>query len=667
MRRTSAALLLLASACAQRPAPVTVPAAVPPAVSQRYSVIMVTKPAGTQTITSRGDEIVVDFEYTDRGRGPKIHSVTEIDGRGLPISIETTGNDYLKTPVNERFTVTSGVARWKNSAEEGVAPAGPFYSAMYGTPADDALLVRAALASGGTLPLFPAGTATVRKVGETTLRGTHLNAFSIAGIGFAPHEIWLDDQHNYFAGVSSWMSVIREGFENDVKTLVAAEEERAKTRVAQVAQTLMHTPAGNRLTIVNARVFDPRTGTLSAPTTINVEGERIVSLGVPQERNAADVIDAAGKVVLPGLWDMHTHLGSDDGLLNIAAGVTSVRDLGNDSDYVLALKRDFDSGAAIGPRVVLAGLVDGPGPFQGPTNILAGNEAEALKAVEFFAGRGYEGLKIYSSVVPALVPVLTKAAHEHGMRVSGHVPAGMNASQAIDAGYDEIQHANMLLLNFMPEVKDTRTPQRFTEVAARAADLDLGSPEVQAFLTKLHDRGTVIDPTLSIFEEMFTARAGKVSPNFAAVADRLPPQVRRGTLTGGLPVPEGMEERYRASFAKMLALVAEAYRRDVKIVAGTDSMAGFSLHRELELYAEAGIPNADVLRIAALVPAQILKREKDLGTIEPGKLADLILIDGNPLTNISDIRNVVTVVKGGKVFDAQKLYAELGVAPPRLP
>lgn len=371
--------------------------------------------------------------------------------------------------------------------------------------------------------------------------------------------------------------------------------------------------------------------------------------------------DAAGRVVLPGLWDMHTHFGDADGLLDIAAGVTSVRDLGNDPDFLLAQKQKIDAGEAIGPRIVLAGVIDGPGPFQAPTNMLVTTPDEARKAVDFYRQRGYEAIKIYSSVKPELVPVLTQYAHEHGMRVSGHIPAGMRAEEAVDAGYDEIQHANMLFLNFMPDVTDTRTPARFTEVAQRGADLDLQSSAVRAFIAKLRARGTALDPTLSVFENMFIARRGTISPTYAAVADRFPLQVRRQFLTGGLPVPEGMDARYRASFQKMLDAVATLHRSGVTIVAGTDALPGFTLHRELELYAQAGIPNADVLRIATLIPARILNREKDLGTIEPGKLADFIVVDGDPLANISDIRRVVRVVKDGKVYEPAELNREVGV------
>ena len=136
--------------------------------------------------------------------------------------------------------------------------------------------------------------------------------------------------------------------------------------------------------------------------------------------------------------------------------------------------------------------------------------------------------------------------------------------------------------------------------------------------------------------------------------------MRRYLLTGGLPVPEGMDERYRASFAKMVEIVGALHRAGVTIVAGTDDLAGFALHRELELYVQAGIPPAEVLRIATLVPAQVLKREKDLGTIEPGKLADFIIVDGDPTKNISDIRRVVRVVKDGKVFDPVAIYRGAG-------
>lgn len=648
MKRISlSALALLCAACATQPS------------TQRYTVLMSTNPAGSQVVTTRGNETTVDYEFNDRGRGPKLHTVMRVDGRGVPVSLETTGNDYLKTNVEERLTTTGDQVAWKNAAESGQGQAGAFYSSMYAPPEESAALARALLKAGGKLALHPGGEATIRKAGEESLRGTHVTAYEIGGLGFTPFEVWLNDDLRLFGTVSSWSSTIREGFEADAKQLIAAQDARAEARAAELAAKLTISPV--RVIVVNARVFDPRTLTLSAPTTVVTEGNRIETVGVPSPYSAAEFIDAKGGVLLPGLWDMHVHIGDDDGLLHIAAGVTSARDLGNDPDTVLALKKKIDAGEAIGPRLVLAGVVDGPGPFQAPTNLLAATEDEARKTIDFLVEHQYEGLKIYSSIKPELVPFMTKYAHEHGLRVSGHIPAGMRAENAVDAGYDEIQHVNMLMLNFMPDVTDTRTPARFNEPAKRGADLDLDSPEVRAFIGKLRAKGTVIDPTAAIFEGMFTARAGSISPGYAAIADRLPPQVRRYLLGGGLPVPEGMDQRYRTSYAKMLELIAALHRAGVTIVAGTDSMAGFTLHRELELYVQAGIPPAEVLRIATLVPAQVLKREKDLGTIEPGKLADFILVDGDPTANISDIRRISRVVKDGKVFEPAAIYRELGV------
>ncbi|HEX7680433.1 MAG TPA: amidohydrolase family protein, partial [Thermoanaerobaculia bacterium] len=293
--------------------------------------------------------------------------------------------------------------------------------------------------------------------------------------------------------------------------------------------------------------------------------------------------------------------------------------------------------------------------------VLVDNEEQALAAVDNYAKFGYEQIKIYSSVKPELVPVIVRRAHEHGLRVSGHIPAFMRAEDAVRAGYDEIQHTNFLFLNFWPDIQDTRTPIRFTAVAERAALLDLQSAQVKSFLDLLREKKIVIDPTVAIFEGMFTARKGAMSPGYAMVADRLPPQVRRGFLTGGLPVPEGMDQRYRDSFRSLLAMVKALYDNHITIVAGTDAMAGFSLHRELELYVQAGIPPAEVLRIATLGAASVMKHDDQLGSVTPGKLADLDIIDGDPSTNISDVRKVVTVIKDGKVYDARAVAAEIGV------
>ena len=660
MRHKLAAIAaVLTTACSVGVPPASSPDGRTPPQTRRYTVLMSTNTAGSQVVTTRGNEVTIDYEYNDRGRGPKTHTVMTLDERGLPLTLTTSGNDYFKQNVEESLATEAGTARWKNSAETGEGKAGAFYASMYGPPEEAGMLAKALLRAGGRLAVHPGGEATIRKAGEANLRGTHVTAYEIGGLGFTPFEVWLDDENNFFGSVSAWSSTIREGFEADAKQLIEQQDQRAAARTGELAKRFTRVPKGD-LIITNARVFDPRTGTLSQPREIIVKGNRIVAES-GQTLVAPTTIDAAGRVVLPGLWDMHVHMSDTDGLLNIAAGITSARDLGNDSDTILDLKKKIDAGEAIGPRLTLRGLIDGPGPFKGPTNILAADEAEAKKAIDFFADRNYEGIKIYSSIKPELVPFMTRYAHEKGLRVSGHIPAGMTASQAVDAGYDEIQHVNMLFLNFMPDVTDTRTPARFTEPAKRGADLDVDSQQVRDFIGRLKARNVVVDPTAAVFENLFTARTGQLAPSYAMIANRFPVQVRRFLLTGGLPVPEGMDETYRASFRRMLDLIGALHKAGVTIVAGTDALPGFTLHRELELYVQAGISPAGALRIATLTAAEVARQDKDLGTIEPGKLADFIIVDGDPTRNISDIRNVVTVVKDGRVFDPREIYEELGI------
>jgi imidazolonepropionase-like amidohydrolase len=384
-------------------------------------------------------------------------------------------------------------------------------------------------------------------------------------------------------------------------------------------------------------------------------------LAVPKN---AEIIEARGRTLLPGLWDMHSHIFPNDGLMEVAAGVTTVRDLGNDTDALLALKGKIEANNWIGPRIIMAGLIDGRGPYTGPTKALVDTEDEAKAVIDNFARLGYVQIKIYSSIKPELVPRIIELAHARGMRVSGHVPAFMTAEQFVRAGADEFQHMNFFVLNFLfDEVKDTRTPVRFSAVADRAAELDLNSGRVRAFVQLLKERKTVVDPTINVFESMFTDRPGTISTSFASIADRLPPQVRRGLLSGGLPVPEGKDARYRESSKAMLRMLKMLYDAGITIVAGTDAMAGFALHRELELYAEAGIPPNEVLRIATIGAARVMKKDRELGSVVPGKLADVILVDGDPVKNISDIRRVSLVIKDGNIYDPAALYRGIGVKP----
>jgi len=566
--RLLALLAIFVAACAHTTPPQT----------QTRAFIMGGHRAGTETVIASGNTRTIDFEFNDRGRGPKTHTVMTTDAHSVTTSLKIEGNDYLKAPVTETFA--NGA--WSNGAENGNAgKAGALYVSMYGPPEENGVIARALLAAPNQrLTLLPAGEASIRKAGELRVsaggKSQRVTCYEITGFGFTPGPVWLDDRNELFASASSWSSVIADGWDSVIPQLLEAQDKWRDEAVVRTAARLTHTPAGGGIVITNARLFDPVSMTTTPGTTIVIRGNRIEAVGAGIAAPAGlERIDAQGRTVIPGLWDMHTHNSADDGLLDIANGITSVRDLANDTDFLLDLRKKWDSGVAIGPRVVMAGIIDGPGKFAGPTKVLVDNEEQARAAVDNYAKLGYEQIKIYSSVKPELVPVIARRAHERGLRVSGHVPAFMRAEDAVRDGYDEIQHTNFLFLNFWPDIQDTRTPIRFTSVAERAALLDLQSPPVQAFLNLLREKKIVIDPTVSIFEGMFTSRKGTMSPSYAMVADRLPPQVRRGYLAGGLAVSEGMDQRYRDSFRNVLAMVKALYDNHIPIVAGTKRAGRF--------------------------------------------------------------------------------------------
>ena len=628
--------------------------------------------AGTQVTRVESGRETIEFEFNDRGRGPKTVTEIRLGDHSIPIEEKTTGVDYFKGPVDETFSRDGSAARWQNKAERGerAADRGSFYVSMYGPPEESAILANALLASPThRLPLLPAGEASIEQAAELTVNGAsgskQIIDYAISGLSFTPVDVWLERDGTFFGTVSSWGSILRDGYDGAAKAILDAQKVAEDRRSVQLAQRLTRKPSGP-IVIRNARLFDSATATMS-PTTmmILIDGNKVVAVGEGLGvLRAEKVIDAGGKTVIPGLWDMHVHLQGDvDGLMDIAAGVTTVRDMANDIDAMSEWRRKFASGEAIGPRIIAAGFMDGPGPYAGPTKVLVNSEAEIKAAIDRYKQLGYEQIKVYSSMRPELVPFITRYAHENGLRVSGHIPAFMIAEQAIRQGYDEIQHMNFLFLNFTPDVQDTRTPARFTTVAERGADLDLQSAPVRAFVDLMKTKGTVSDPTLVVFEGLFTARPGQISPDKAEIADRFPPQVRRGFLTGGLPVPEGKDERYRASFRRMLDFARLLNDSGVTIVAGTDGMAGFDLARELELYVDAGIPAPRVLQIATLGAARVMKHDAQLGSIQPGKLADLVIIDGDPTVNIHDLRNVVTVIKDGNVFDSREVQRAIGMVP----
>jgi imidazolonepropionase-like amidohydrolase len=630
-------------------------------------------PSGQDAVWRSSDGAIHEFyQFNDRGRGPKIYTNYRLDAHGLITTEESKGVDYMKSPIEERFTLASGEATWKNQAEnEKLANAsGKFYIDINGGPEAGALLARALLATKSSeLPVLPSGAATIRKLQSVVIDKNYTaTLYEINGLAFTPNYIWLDEGKEFFASVSGWFSVIRKGYEAEAMKLRDVQRQFEVAHEAELAKKLTHKPTGD-LVITNVALFDSQAGKVVPGQRVTVNGNRIT--GVEANRGqatlaGATVVDGKGKMILPGLWDMHAHLFAENAYFDIATGVTTIRDMGNSIDELTKLRQQIDSGTQIGPRVVLAGFIDGPGPYEGPIKVLAATPEEAKQRVDRYFELGYVQIKIYSSVKPELVPIIAAEAHKLGMRVSGHVPAGMTATQFVLDGADEIQHMNFVFLNFWPDVKETRTPARFIEPGKRGADLDLNSQQVNDFIALLKQHHTVIDPTMGVWESTYTSRPGEVSALDAPMFPRMPVQVQRGIKASGeaLPVPDAAtDKQYRASYANMVRMVKKLYDSGIQLVAGTDAGSGYAFDRELEIYNDAGIPAGEVLRMVTIEAATIMHKDKELGSITPGKFADMVLVSGDPTNNISDIRRVDVVIKNGDVYRPAEMYPAFGIRP----
>ncbi len=629
----------------------------------RYEVVFRESLAGTYKKWRTGDNSFgYYYAYTDRGRGPELNEQITLNDQNYITQQSITGVNYLKDAVNESFTSEGDGASWVNDGgkDEGTFSGDELYFRYDGSPAAYEILGRLLLASEDKkISLYPEGELELVDVIPMTLSGnTSANLVMVKGLDMNPSYLWMDEGQ-MMALIQGNRHIVREDLSPLRKEMKALQDSIENEYLFAVAKNLTHEYA--TVVIQNVDVFTAD-GSLIENQDVFVNGEIIEGIYPTGQRGVAvgtTTLDGTDKTLMPGMFDMHTHNTKFRGSLHIAGGITSVRDLANNKQ-IMSLADQFNKNEIIGPQIVkFCGIIDGSGPYANTRNVVD-NLEEGLAEIQDYSDRGYQQIKLYGSIRTDWVEPMISKAHGLGMRVSGHIPAYMTASQAINQGYDEIQHMNMLFLNFMSDTIDTRTPLRFTMVANHGAALDLNSQEYLEFIELLKAEDILVDPTVSIFENMFIAEKGAPSPTYEKIIKRLPLINQRGYYSGGLP-KEGKESLFAESHQRMLDVVYDLYQRGIDIVPGTDGLPGFLYHRELELYEKAGIPAPEVLRLATIVSAELAGVDETHGSIEVGKAADLILIDGNPLEDISDIRKVEWTMKGGNLYYSEELYGSMGI------
>jgi hypothetical protein len=604
------------------------------------------------------------YTYTDRGRGPEYIEKITLNDDNVITEQFIEGVNYRKVPVKEIFKVKGDSATWENpkGTNEGEIKEDELYFRYDGSPAVYEILAQNLLASKNRkVSLFPEGEAElVKKIPMTLKDGTNLDLLMLKGLDMAPTYLWMKG-NELVCSIEGNLHVVQEAYKDMRSEMQTLQNEVEDAYLIEVSKSLTHDI--DKVVIKNVAVFT-EDGSLLLNQDVIVDNETIEEINPAGKGTIyanAEVVDGSGKTLMPGMFDMHTHNSKFRGILHLAGGVTSVRDLANNKQ-LYKLRDQFEANEIIGPHIVtFCGIIDGPGPFANQRNVVETLE-EGLAEIQDYKDLGYQQIKLYSSIKPEWVKPLVDKAHSLGMRVSGHIPAFMTASQAINHGYNEIQHINMLFLNFLGDTIDTRTPLRFTMVAKHGLDVDLKSKEYLDFVDLLKTKNILVDPTVAIFENMFISRKGEPSPTYKEIMSRLPVISQRQFYAGGLPKTDETALIYKKSYAKMLAVVNDLFEKNVIVVPGTDGLPGFLYHRELELYVRAGIPVAEVLKLATIKSAEITGVDDNYGSIEEGKKADLILIDGNPLDNISAIRRVEWTMKGGNIFYAKELYNAVGIS-----
>lgn len=260
-------------------------------------------------------------------------------------------------------------------------------------------------------------------------------------------------------------------------------------------------------------------------------------------------------------------------------------------------------------------------------------------------------------------PAIVEKAHGYGMFVCGHVPAFSNANAMLNAGFDEMTHINQTMLGWVLEPdEDTRTLLRLTALK-RLPELDLTSPEVQETLDLFVKNNTAMDPTVAIHEALLLSRNGQIWEGSKDFIDHMPPNSQRSLKVALADISSDEDDQaYRAAYEKIIETLKLMKEKGIFIVPGTDLGGSFFFHRELELYEQLGYTPAELLKLATYDMAQYLG-DDDLGTIEPGKLADFFVVPGNPTEDLKAIKKISLVSKGGTFYYPSEVYPEFGIKP----
>ncbi len=624
----------------------------------------------SQTLTLKDD-----FKFTDRGQTVPLSATLTTSDSYVPQSFTIKGKTSRISDIDTEITISGGKAtiRQGKSSSTTATPPTFFTISGYAPVAVQMEMMRYWLGHGkpAQMPTLPLGAVKIQGRGAETMqingKDVKVERYTVQGLIWGMQTLWMDSANNLAALVSTdaefdHFEAVRDEYEPALSKFVASAAKDEMAFLGEMSTSLPGRRTGT-FAFVGATVIDV-TGKPPIPNaTVVTSGGKITAVGPSSEVKIpaeAQRIDVSGKYIIPGLWDMHAHYEQVEwGPIYLAAGVTTVRDVGNEYDFITQVRDAVNSGKALGPHMLLAGIVDGDGPYAlGVTRVNSPEDAQ--KWVTRYHDSGFQQIKIYSSVKEENVKAICAYAHKLGMTVTGHIPIGMNAYQGVNDGMDMINHISYIDDLLLPKDFDPMKAKGMDRLK-RYASTDINSEAGRKAIAFFAEHQTVIDPTLSVFQMQLrpaSEPATQMEPGIARVA----PELREQLVSGGLP-PE-VAQYGEKILQNDLAIVEALHKAGVPIVVGTDqSVPGFSVYGEIELYHKAGFTPMEALQAATIVPARAMKVDADSGSIEVGKRADLDVLDANPVEDIHNIRTVRTVVAAGVLYDPKPLWESVGFKP----
>ena len=590
-------------------------------------LFLIERPVGversTLQVTPDNRTLVSSVELTDRGTTLRLESTLTMAADGTPRRFTSQGRSYRFVNVDVDVTAPAGAEPW-------------FPARTWAPVATRAALIAYWEAQGrpGAIRLVPGDVDSRIVVSErgrdvvmTAGRRVTLRRFSVDGVIWGRETVWIDEAGGFAALVSRVHILPLEAVRDDLVDALPILQARAiEDRMEDLEDWMGSLPPRSEGTFAleGARIIvDPDTAPIDDGMVVIRDG-RIHSVGPRSELgvpSGTQVIRAEGRTIIAGLWDMHAHTSQIEwGPAYLAAGVTSVRDMGGEAAFLTAFRDSVASGRGLGPALELAGLVDGPGD-RGFGTVIASTPAEGRAIVDRYVDTGFRQIKLYSLLQPPVVSAITARAHERGVTVTGHVPSALTPDEAVRAGMDQIAHLPGALTTALAVERHTviDPTQAWGELLGRPSDV----PAEQ-------------------MEPCMTRTPYPLAENYRSVVN-----APRGAAPAG--APRGGER------------VRDLVAAGVTVVAGTDgAVPGCSLIRELELYAAAGVPLREVLRTATTAAAAAVGRQDEVGRIAPGYRADLVVVDGDPLTDIGALRRVTWVVSQGRMWSAGPLWRIAG-------